>query len=710
MRNPANRVRATLMTAMMALAGCSPMTQTIDYPETQKVEQVDTYHGVEVADPYRWLEDDNSSETAAWVEAQNKVTNAYLDKISFREQLRQRLRTLYDYPKHGQPARRGEWYFFSKNSGLQNQNVWYIQKGLDGEASELLDPNALSPDGTTRLDSFAPSADGKYVAYALSDGGSDWKVIRVMEVATRKVLDDEVRWVKVSGIAWAGNGFFYSRYPAPEGGNLLSAKNENHQVWFHRVGTAQTADELTYQDPANPQRFHTLQTTEDERYAVLTISERGKGLDGNALHYKDLSQAGSAFRPIMAEITNDQYELVGNTPTGFLVTTNANAPNGKVLHFTISNRQWKDILPEQSEPLRDAHTGGGKLFATYIKDVASRVVRYSLEGVRETDVQLPGLGYVQDFGGRRDDTVVFYNYQSFDYPPTVFLYDLTSGESKPYRAPEIPGFDPALYETKQVFVNSKDGTKVPMFLVHKKGLALNGSNPTLLYGYGGFNVVTNPTFNSLRLAMLEQGFVYASCNMRGGGEYGETWHEAGTKLKKQNVFDDFIGAAEWLIANKYTSSDKLAVLGGSNGGLLVGAVINQRPELFRAAVPQVGVMDMLRFHKFTIGWNWIPDYGSSDDPEEFKALYAYSPIHNVRDGGIYPATLITTADHDDRVVPAHSFKYAATMQAKAAKDKPVIIRIETKSGHGASNTEKSIALNADIQAFLMKELGVNPKW
>ncbi len=710
MRNPASQLRATLLIAAMALAGCAPMTQPIDYPETRKVQHVDSYHGVEVADPYRWLEDDNSPETAAWVDAQNKVTNAYLEQIRFREPLRQRLRTLYDYPKFGQPGRRGELYFFSKNSGLQNQNVWYVQKGLDGEASELLDPNALSPDGTTRLDTFAPSADGKYVAYTLSDGGSDWKLIRVMEVATRKVLDDEVRWVKVSGIAWAGDGFYYSRYPAPEGGNLLSAKNENHQVFFHRVGTAQAADELTYEDPANLQRFHTLQTTEDERYAVLTVSERGKGLDGNALFYKDLSRAESTFQPIVAEITNDEYELIGNTPTGFLVKTNANAPNGKVMHFTIGDGQWEDIVPEQGDPLRAVGTGGGKLFATYIKDVASRVVRYGLDGTREADVQLPGLGNVEDFGGRRDDTAVFYKYQSFDYPPAVFLYDLASGESKVFRAPEIPGFDPAAYETKQVFVTSKDGTKVPMFLVHKRGLKLDGKNPALLYGYGGFNIVTNPSFNAMRLALLEQGFVYASCNIRGGGEYGETWHEAGTKLKKQNVFDDFIAAAEWLISNKYTSSDKLAVQGGSNGGLLVGAVINQRPELFRAAVPMVGVMDMLRFHKFTIGWNWIPDYGSSDDPEEFKALYAYSPIHNVREGGMYPATLITTAEHDDRVVPAHSFKYAATMQAKAAKEKPVLIRIETKSGHGASNTEKAIAMNADVMAFLMKELGVDPKW
>jgi prolyl oligopeptidase len=710
MRNPALRFRALLLTVALALAGCSPMKETISYPETRKTDQVDTYHGVQVADPYRWLEDDNAPETAAWVEAQNQVTNAYLGKIAFREPLRQRLRALYDYPKFGQPARRGELYFSARNSGLQNQNVWFVQKGLDGEATELLDPNSMSPDGTTRLDTFAPSIDGKYVAYALSDGGSDWKVIRVMEVATRKVLADEVRWVKVSGLAWAGEGFFYSRYPAPEGGNLLSAKNENHQVYFHRVGTAQSADELVYQDPANLQRFHTLQTTEDERYAILNVSERGKGLDGNALYYKDLTRPDATFQPIVAEITNDQYDVLDSVSDGFLVITNAQAPNGRVVHFSAATKTWKDVVGQQPEAIRSAATGGGKLFITYLKDVASKVVRFSYEGAREADVILPGIGNVEDFGGLRDDTELFYKYQSFDYPPTIFRYNLATGESKVWQAPQIPGFDPSKYETKQVFVTSKDGTKVPLFLVHKKGLTLDGKNPALLYGYGGFNIVTNPTFNPLRLAMLEQGFVYASCNMRGGGEYGETWHEAGTKLKKQNVFDDFIAAAEWMIANKYTSSDKLAVQGGSNGGLLVGAVINQRPELFRVAIPMVGVMDMLRFHKFTIGWNWIPDYGSSDDPAEFKALYAYSPIHNVREGGVYPATLITTADHDDRVVPAHSFKYAATMQAKAAKDHPVLIRIDTKSGHGASNTEKAIAMNADVMAFLMSELGVNPKW
>jgi prolyl oligopeptidase len=695
---------------LLFLAGCSSMPQTPEYPITRTVEHVDNYHGMEVPDPYRWLEDDTSAETAAWVEAQNKVTNAYLSRIRFRDGLRDRLRTLYDYAKHEQPVRRGDRYFFAMNDGLQNQNVWYMREGIDGESQLLFDPNSLSPDGTTRLDTFAPSGDGNYVALALSDGGSDWKQVRVLDVSTRQLLDDDLRWVKVSALAWAGDGFFYSRYPAPEGGNILSAKNENHQVFFHRRGTPQSDDELVYEDPANPQRFHFLTTTEDERHAILTVSERGAGLDGNALFYKDLSLPGGSFQPIVARIGQHPYDLIASHNGGFLVFTNEGAPNGKVMRFDIASRRWTDLIPEQSQPLNQVLGGGGKIFANYLHDVTNKVVRFSLSGEREAEVDLPGLGYVKDFGGRRDDAAIFYTYQSFDYPPTIFRYDIATGSSAVFLQPEIPGFDPAVFETKQVFVTSKDGTRVPLFLVHKKGITLDGNNPTLLYGYGGFNIVTRPAFNSLRLAMLEQGFVYASCNMRGGGEYGDTWHKAGTRLKKQNVFDDFIAAADWLIENRYTGPDRLAIQGGSNGGLLVGAVINQRPELFRAAIPQVGVMDMLRFHKFTIGWNWIPDYGSSDDPEEFKALYAYSPIHNVGEGVAYPSVLVTTADHDDRVVPAHSFKYAATMQTKAARENPILIRIDTKSGHGASNTAKTIDLAADIQAFLMHELGVSPKW
>ncbi len=680
------------------------------YPSTAKVDHTDTYHGVEVPDPYRWLEDDHSAQTAAWVEAENKVTSAYFARIPYRDAVRNRLRQLYDYPKYGIPIRRGEYFFFEKNSGLQNQSVWYVQKGINGEPTELLDPNKLSPDGTTRLDSFILSKDGKYVALALSDGGSDWKTVKVMEVASRKMLPDQLKWVKVSELAWAGNGFFYSRYPEPEGGNVLSAKNENHQVFFHAIDTSQAKDRLIFEDPAHLQRFNIVTTTEDERYAILIVSDRGQGKDGNALYYKDLSTSDARFVPIVSEISNDIYEVLEHVGGEFLITTNAKAPNGKVAAFRISDGTWKDIIPEKPEPLRDVSVAAGKIFASYLKDVATRVYRYSVAGELPTEVKLPGLGNAEGFGGHADDKFIFYTYTSFDYPPTIFRYDVASNKSSVFRSPDIPGFTSAQYETKQVFVTSKDGTKVPMFLVHKRGLKLDGNNPALIYGYGGFNISVNPTFNSMRLALLEQGFVYASVNMRGGSEYGETWHQGGMKLNKQNVFDDFIAAAEWLVKNKYTSSARLACQGGSNGGLLVGAVINQRPELFRAAVPQVGVMDMLRFHKFTIGWNWIADYGSSDNPEEFKALYAYSPLHNIRAGVKYPAVLVTTADHDDRVVPAHSFKYIATLQEKAAKGHPALIRIETKSGHGASNTEKSIAMNADIYTFLMHELGVKPSF
>ncbi len=705
--------RPILFSAIAAAAlSASPawLAAQITYPATKKVEHVDTYHGVKVPDPYRWLEDSDSPETAAWVNAENRITSAYFAQIPYRDAVRNRLRQLYDYARYGAPLRRGEYFFFQKNDGLQNQSVWYVQKGIGGEPEVLLDPNKLSPDGTTRLDSFILSKDGRYVVLALSDGGSDWKTVKVMDVAARKTLPNELKWVKVSEFAWAGNGFFYSRYPEPEGGNILSAKNENHQVFFHRVGEPQSKDTLIFEDPANPQRFHTVTTTEDERYALLSVSDRGKGKDGNALYYKDLSKPGATFRPIVGEIGNDIYEAVDHVDGKLLVRTNAKAPNGKVAAFTISNGVWADVLPEKPEPLRDVKAAAGRIFASYLKDVATRVYRYSVAGALEAEIKLPGLGNAEGFDGNADDKFIFYTYSSFDYPPTIFRYDIAGGGSTVFRAPHIPGFNPARYETKQVFVTSKDGTKVPMFLVYKRGLKLDGKNPALIYGYGGFNISTNPTFNSMRLALLEQGFIYASVNMRGGSEYGEAWHQGGMKLKKQNVFDDFIAAAEWLVANHYTSPAKLACQGGSNGGLLVGAVINQRPDLFRAAVPQVGVMDMLRFHKFTIGWNWIADYGSSDNPSEFKALYAYSPLHNIRAGVNYPAVLVTTADHDDRVVPAHSFKYIATLQEKAAKGHPALIRIETKSGHGASNTEKSIAMTADIYTFLFHELGVTPSF
>ncbi len=522
-----------------------------------------------------------------------------------------------------------------------------------------------------------------------------------------------MEWVKVSSIAWRGNGFYYSRYPQPAKGTERSSINENHMVYYHRVGTSQSADELVFSDPKNPQRFHTLSTTEDERFAVLDISDRGTGKQGNAVFVQDLSKPGSKFMSLIPEIGDDSYNVLESVRGELLVFTDNDAPNGRVIRIDPANparANWKVIIAPKNNTIDSVAVAGGKVIATYMQDVASKAYVHNLEGALENEVELPGLGSVSGFGGNMDDTSLFYTFTSFTYPTSIFRYDVAARKSAMFRAPTIPGLDTDQYETKQVFVTSKDGAKVPMFLVHKKGLALDGNNPTLMYGYGGFNIATTPGFNSLRVALLEQGFVYASVNMRGGSEYGEAWHDAGTKLKKQNVFDDFIAAAEWLVANKYTSPSKLAAQGGSNGGLLVGAVINQRPELFKVAIPQVGVMDMLRFHKFTIGWNWIADYGSSDNPEEFKALHAYSPLHNIKAGVKYPATLVTTADHDDRVVPAHSFKYTATLQKAASPENPALIRIDTKSGHGASNVTKQIEATADIYAFIMYNLGVTPKF
>ncbi len=683
------------------------------YPTTRTVGTVDNYFGTKVPDPYRWLEDDNSPEVAAWVEAQNKVTFSYLEKIPYRQQLKERLEKLLNYPKYTSPTRRGEWFFFTKNDGLQNQSVHYLQKGLNGTPELLLDPNRFSADGTSRLGTFSLSKDGNYVAYGISQGGSDWNEIYVMEVATKKTLPDRLQWIKASGVAWQGDGFYYSRYPAPEKGKELTSKNEYQAVYYHKVGTPQSDDQLIYEDKEHPQRFHNVSTTEDQRFATLTVSERGKGKNGNALFYRDLSRGEKNFTPIVAEIGNDSYRVVDDVNGGLLIETNHNAPNRRVILFDPKNpdeKNWKDVIPERPEPLEGVSSAGSKLFVTYLKDVSTRAYVYSLGGNLENEIKLPGLGTANGFGGRSDDKFVFYNFTSFNIPPSIYKYDIATQKSFVFRAVDIPAFNPNDYLTTQVFYHSKDGTRVPMFLVHKKGIKLDGNNPTVLYGYGGFNITTNPSFNALRIALLEQGFVYASANMRGGGEYGEKWHEAGTKLKKQNVFDDFIAAAEFLIANRYTSPEKLAIHGVSNGGLLVGAVSNQRPELFKAVIQQAGVMDMLRFHKFTIGWNWIADYGSSENEAEFKAIYAYSPVHNIKPGTKYPATLITTADHDDRVVPAHSFKYAATLQAAQAGDAPVLIRIDTRSGHGASSTTKQLEQTADLYSFLFKNLGVTPKY
>ena len=684
----------------------------LTYPATKKVDQVDDYFGTKVPDPYRWLENNDSAEVAAWVEAENKVTFAYLDKIPYRSQLKDRLTKLLNYPKYSSPSRRGEWFVFSKNDGLQNQNVYYIAKGLDGAPELLLDPNKFSADGTSRLGAFSWSPKGKYVLYGVSQGGSDWNDLYVLDVASKRPLSDHLQWIKNGGGSWLGDeGFFYSRYPEPEKGRELYSKNEFQAVYYHKLGTPQSEDQLIYEDKEHSQRFQGVGVTEDQRFAILSVSERGKGKDGNAVFFRDLSKGDKTFTPIVADITNDSFGVVDDFGDKFLIRTNHGAPNGKVVLYDPATKTWKDILPERPEPLESSGTTGGKLFATYLKDVTTRAYVYSLEGKLENEIKLPGLGTASGFGGRNDDKFVFYSFTSFNYPPTIFQYDIASKNSFVFRTVEVPDFRPYDYEVKQVFYNSKDGTRVPMFLTYKKGIKLDGNNPTLLYGYGGFNITTNPSFSSLRLALLEQGVVYASANMRGGGEYGEKWHEAGTKLKKQNVFDDFIAAAEYLIKNNYTSSAKLAIDGASNGGLLVGAVANQRPDLFRAVQQHAGVMDMLRYHTFTIGWNWAADYGRSDANEaEFKALYTYSPVHNIKPVTKYPSILVTTADHDDRVVPAHSFKYAAALQAAQAGDNPILIRIDTKSGHGASSTTKQLEQTADIYSFIFYNLGVTPKW
>ena len=684
----------------------------LTYPETKKVDVVDDYFGTKVPDSYRWLEDDRAPEVAAWVEAENKVTFDYLEKIPYRAQIRARLEKLLNYPRYSAPTRRGENFIFSKNDGLQNQGVFYIQKGLDGPPDLLLDPNKFSADGTSQLGGFSLSESGKYVAYGISEGGSDWRDYYVLDVATRKALSDHLEWVKFSGASWVGDeGFFYNRYPQPESGKKMAGKNDYQKIYYHKVGTAQSEDKLVYEDNEHPQRRQGIGVTEDQRFELLSVSDSSAGKRGNSVFFRERGKTDQAFTPIVAEIGDDSYGVIDNVKNKFLIETNHGAPNGKVVLYDPQTKTWKDVLPERPEPLQNAGTAGGKLFATYLKDVTTRAYVYSLEGKLENEIQLPGLGSAGGFGGRNDDKFVFYGFTSFNYPATIFKYDIATKKSTVFRTVNIPGFNAPDYEVKQVFYNSKDGTRVPMFITHKKGLKLDGNNPTVLYGYGGFNSTTSPGFSALRIALLEQGVVYASANMRGGGEYGEKWHEAGTKLKKQNVFDDFIAAAEYLIAQKYTSPNKLAIQGASNGGLLVGAVANQRPELFKAVHQHAGVMDMLRFHKFTIGAAWIADYGSSEQNEaQFKVLYAYSPIHNIKAGTKYPAILVTTADHDDRVVPAHSFKYAAALQAAQAGDNPVIIRIDTKSGHGASSTTKTLEQQTDIFAFLFTNLGVTPKW
>lgn len=685
-------------------------TAQLQYPATSKGEVVEDYHGTRIADPYRWLEDDWSNETKEWVTNQNKITFNYLDQISYRKEWQDRLEEINNYPKYSSPSRNNEYFYFSKNDGLQNQSVLYRQKGLNGKPELVLDPNKFSAEGTTSLATFSISKNGRYAVVGKSAGGSDWRTFYVMDLSTKKYLKDSLVWVKVSGASWQGDGFYYSRYPAPEKGKELSTKNENHQVYYHKVGTSQDKDVLIYEDKENPQRFHGVFTDENERYVFLNISDRGKGKEGNSLWYFDSKGADKKFKPVIKDVENFQYNFLEEVNGKFLIQTNDGAKNRKIVLIDPQNpgkANWKTIVDEKEENMSSVTSSGEKLFITYMKDVTSRVYVYDFNGKLEREVKLPALGTVSGFGGDKDDKFVFYTFTSITFPPTIYKYDIARGESTVFRKPEVK-FNPEEFETEQVFYPSKDGTKIPMFIVYKKGMQLTGKNPTILYGYGGFNISTTPNFSPTRIAWLEQGGIYCLANLRGGSEYGEKWHEAGMRLKKQNVFDDFIAAGEYLIDKSYTSSDYLAVQGGSNGGLLVGAVINQRPELFKVAIPQVGVMDMLRFHKFTIGWNWIPEYGTSDNPDDFKNLLGYSPIHNIKNNLNYPATLITTADHDDRVVPAHSFKYAATLQEHYKGQNPVLIRVDVNSGHGASNLKKALETTADIYSFTFYNMGLTP--
>jgi prolyl oligopeptidase len=698
--------------SLLFLAFPMVLIAQLQYPETKKTDTVTDYHGTKIADPYRWLEDDRSEETKQWVTEQNKVTFGYLDKIAYRAQWLKRLEEINNYPKFSSPGKKNEYFYFSKNDGLQNQSVIYRQKGLTGKQELVIDPNKFSADGTTGLGAFALSKDGSYAVVGKTKGGSDWRTFFVMDMKTLQYLPDSVDWVKVSGASWQGDGFFYSRYPTPEKGKELSTKNENHQVYFHKVGTMQDKDVLVYEDPANGQRFHSVFTDENERYVFLNISDRGKAKDGNALWFYDSKSADKTFKPIVKEAGDYDYSIIDEANGKFLMSTNDGALNQKIVVVDPKNpakENWKTIVEEKPENLAGVSSAGGKLFLTYMKDVTSRVYVYDFNGKLESEVKLPALGTAGGFGGERPDKFVFYTFTSITFPPTIYRYDIATGKSTVFRKPEVK-FNPEDFVTEQVFYPSKDGTKVPMFITYKKGTTMNGKNPTILYGYGGFNISSNPSFSPSRITWLEQGGIFCIANLRGGSEYGEKWHEAGMRLKKQTVFDDFIAAGEFLVEKKYTSKEYLAAQGGSNGGTLVGAVINQRPDLFKVAIPQVGVMDMLRFQKFTIGWNWVAEYGSSDNAADFKNLLAYSPIHNIKSGINYPATIITTADHDDRVVPAHSFKYAATLQEHYKGSNPALIRIDVNSGHGASNLKKALETAADIYSFTFYNMGVTPKF
>jgi prolyl oligopeptidase len=704
MRKP--MIMLVLFALVFAVAACKKEAVRLTYPETKKVDQVDDYFGTKVADPYRWLEDDNAEEVKAWVEAQNAVTFGYLETIPFRPKIKERLTEIYNYPRYSSPFRAGEYYIFTKNDGLQNQSVYYIQKGLGGTPEVFIDPNELSPDGTVRIGISGISSDDRYAALSRGEAGSDWSEIRVMDIATKNELPDRVQWVKFSGAAWHGDGFYYSGYDKPAPGEELQAKNEYQKVFYHKLGDPQEQDRLVWEDKEHPLRYVNAGTTEDEKWLFLILSE---GTSGSEVWIRDLTKKDAPLTLLVKGFDYDSYpvEVVDGK---VLVHTNEDAPNFRVVLVDPKDpakEKWETVIPEKPEVLSGAGTAGGYLFCSYLKDANTKIFQHRLDGTPVREIVLPALGTAGGFGGKRDETTLFYTFTSFTYPPTIYKFDPATGASEVFRESEVK-FDPTAYETKQVFYASKDGTKVPMFIVHKKGLELNGKNPTLLYAYGGFNISVTPSFSVANIILLENGGVYALANLRGGGEYGETWHKAGMLDKKQNVFDDFVAAAEFLISEKYTSMPRLAIAGASNGGLLVGAVMAQRPDLFGVAFPAVGVMDMLRYHKFTVGWGWAVEYGSSDSEDQFPYLYAYSPLHNLKDGVCYPATMVTTADHDDRVVPAHSFKFAATLQEKQGCANPVLIRIETRSGHGSSNLSKAIEDLTDQWSFMFYNMGVTP--
>lgn len=703
--------KLTYLLTILLLWSCEQSSKqeavNLTYPTTAKVDTIDNYFGNEVPDPYRWLEDDLSEQTAEWVTAQNEVTFAYLDQIDFRDKIKERLEQLFDYERVSAPFEEGDYEYYYQNDGLQNQSVLY-RKDAEGNEEVFLDPNKFSEDGTISLAGSSFTEDGSLFAYLISIGGSDWRKAIVINAETKQIVEDTLQNIKFSGLSWKGNdGFYYSSYDKPVDGSELSAKTQIHKLYYHKLGTNQSEDKLIFGGESNPYRYVGGYVTEDNRYLVISAAQ---STSGNILFIQDLANNGDII-PVDEDMSSDEFVLHSEGDR-ILLQTNFDAPNRRVVETTISDpttSTWKDVIPE-TENVLSASTGGGYLFTNYLVDAKTEIKQYTTKGELVRDVELPSIGTVFGFGGDQNEDFIYYTFTSFTYPSSIYKYDIPSGNSELYKQPDID-FNPDDYETKQVFYESKDGTQVPMFIVYKKGIELNGKNATELYSYGGFNISLRPSFSTSRILWLENGGIYAQPNIRGGGEYGKKWHQAGTKLQKQNVFDDFIAAAEWLIDNNYTSSDYLAIRGGSNGGLLVGATMTQRPELAKVAFPAVGVMDMLRYHKFTAGAGWAYDYGTSEESEEmFNYLLKYSPVHALKPGVSYPATMVTTADHDDRVVPAHSFKFAATLQEHHVGNSPVLIRIETDAGHGAGTPiSKTIEQVADRYAFAWYNMGIIPE-